>query len=160
MNEERSNVDFYTSNNEHIMDEFLLMDFIIRSYVRLNRNETNADNELMGLYISENEISEYLKTPAFNSKFSGSTMDEKIPDMIDDMRKEIDRRIEVSKQQGIELRLEKVVDVYNLNNIEKNVLILCLLQEIDLKYGVFFAYLNNNITKKKGNCGSCIEYFL
>ena len=159
MNEERSNVDFYTSNNEHIMDEFLLMDFIIRSYVRLNRNETNADNELMGLYISENEISEYLKTPAFNSKFSGSTMDEKIPDMIDDMRKEIDRRIEVSKQQGIELRLEKVVDVYNLNNIEKNVLILCLLQEIDLKYGVFFAYLNNNITKKRVTVDLALNIF-
>jgi len=149
MNEERSDIDFYTTNNEHIMDECLLMDFIVRSYVRLNRNEINADNELMGLYISEKEISEYLKTPAFNSNISGSRMDKKIPDMIDDMRREIDRRVEVSKKQGTELRLEKLVEVYNINNFEKNVLILCLLQEIDLKYGVFFAYLNNNITKKR-----------
>ena len=149
MNEERSDIDFYTTNNEHIMDECLLMDFIVRSYVRLNRNEINADNELMGLYISEKEISEYLKTPAFNSNISGSRMDKKIPDMIDDMRREIDRRVKVSKKQGTELRLEKLVEVYNINNFEKNVLILCLLQEIDLKYGVFFAYLNNNITKKR-----------
>jgi len=161
MNDRKNDTDLYRSSCEHIMDELLLMDFIIRSHVSRSRTAANADDEFMGLYIPENEITEYLEKPLFGSgikKAPGPGIEHK-PDLITVMREEIDRKAAAGRERGTVLRLEKLADIYRMNDLEKNVLILCLIQEIDLRYGKLFAYLNNDITRKRVSVNLALDLF-
>ena len=161
MNDRKNDGEFYTDSSEHIMDELLLMDFIIRSHVSRSRTAANADDEFMGLYIPENEITEYLEKPLFSSgikKAPGPEIEHK-PDLITVMREEIDRKAAAGRERGTVLRLEKLADIYRMNDLEKNVLILCLIQEIDLRYGKLFAYLNNDITRKRVSVNLALDLF-
>ena len=161
MNDRKNDGEFYTDSSEHIMDELLLMDFIIRSHVSRSRTAANADDEFMGLYIPENEITEYLEKPLFSSgikKAPGPGIEHK-PDLITVMREEIDRKAAAGRERGTVLRLEKLADIYRMNDLEKNVLILCLIQEIDLRYGKLFAYLNNDITRKRVSVNLALDLF-
>ncbi len=161
MNDRKNDAEFYTNSSEHIMDELLLMDYIIRSHVSRSRTSANVDDEFMGLYIPENEITEYLEKPlfSFGVKGSSSLEIEHKPDLVTVMRKEIDRRVAASREHGTVLRLEKLADSYGLHNLEKNVLILCLIQETDLRYGKLFAYLNNDITRKRVSVNLAFDLF-
>ena len=161
MNDRKNDAEFYTDSSEHIMDELLLMDYIIRSHVSRSRTSANVDDEFMGLYILENEITEYLEKPLFRFGVKGSS-DPEIehkPDLVTVMRKEIDRRVAASREHGTVLRLEKLADSYGLHDLEKNVLILCLIQETDLRYGKLFAYLNNDITRKRVSVNLALDLF-
>ena len=161
MNDRKNDGEFYTDSSEHIMDELLLMDFIIRSHVSRSRTAANADDEFMGLYIPENEITEYLEKPLFSSgikKAPGPEIEHK-PDLITVMREEIDRKAAAGRERSTVLRLEKLADIYRMNDLEKNVLILCLIQEIDLRYGKLFAYLNNDITRKRVSVNLALDLF-
>ena len=161
MNDRKNDAEFYTDSSEHIMDELLLMDYIIRSHVSRSRTSANVDDEFMGLYILENEITEYLEKPLFRFGVKGSS-DPEIehkPDLVTVMRKEIDRRVDASREHGTVLRLEKLADSYGLHDLEKNVLILCLIQETDLRYGKLFAYLNNDVTQKRVSVNLVLDLF-
>jgi AAA+ superfamily predicted ATPase len=161
MNDLKNDTDFYSNSSEHILDELLLMDYIIRSHVSRSRTAANMDDEFMGLYIPENAITEYLEKPLFSFGLKGSSdpETENKPDIITVMRKEIDRRVAASREHGTVLRLEKLADSYGLHDLEKNVLILCLIQETDLRYGKLFAYLNNDITRKRVSVNLALDLF-
>ena len=161
MNERKNDAEFYMDNSDHMTDELLLMDYIIRSHVGRSRTAANADDEFMGLYIPENEITEYLEKPIFTSGIQNAPelKIELKPDLIAVMREEIDRIAAASREHGIVLRLEKLADLYRMNDLEKNVLVLCLIQEIDLRYGKLFAYLNNDITRKRVSVNLALDMF-
>ena len=161
MNDRKNDTDFYRSSSEHIMDELLLMDYIIRTHVSHSRTAANVDDEFMGLYLPENEITEYLEKPLLSSGFKGSSglETEHKPDIITAIRKDIDRKVVASRERGNVLRLVKLVDSYRIGDLEKNVLILCLIQEIDLRYGKLFAYLNNDITRKRVSVNLALDMF-
>ena len=66
---------------------------------------------------------------------------------------EREREIEFSKaesiQNGIVLRMERLVDMFSLTAFEKDILLLCLLPELDLKYERLFGYIQDDVTRKR-----------
>ena len=146
--------EYYNDSQEHLLDELLLVDLLIHAQVIKFRSMKKAPNELQGLYITETEIDALLeKNPAYNQ------WSEKIPPVSDEYEKllelikilnaAIKRKIEGSLSRGIELKLAEIGRLYQLNSFELEVLTICLAPEFDSKYGKLFAYLQDDVTRKK-----------
>jgi SpoVK/Ycf46/Vps4 family AAA+-type ATPase len=65
------------------------------------------------------------------------------------VEQEIAQRKATSLAQGMELRLETLVARFGLNMFERDALLVCLAPELDLKYQRLYAYLQDDVTRKR-----------
>ena len=66
-----------------------------------------------------------------------------------ELKQQIDLRKQNTLRQGIELRLDALQQIFQLNSYEIDVLLICLAIELDLRYERLYAYLQDDVTKKK-----------
>ncbi|PWB50750.1 MAG: hypothetical protein C3F06_11840 [Candidatus Methanoperedenaceae archaeon] len=134
----------YENSLEHLLDELNIIDLIIRCHCEKCKAEYNI-NELQGLYISENEINAILQTSICKEE----------QDICSDIeiQKIKTKRIEVNKKklgtQGKYLRLQKLSELFHLEQCEIDILLICLAPEFDLRYEKLYSYLQNDVTKKR-----------
>jgi len=146
----------FSSNLEHLLVELRRVDLKLRLQVleAHSRDKFWNGDELRGLYVSENEVSS-LTADGFTCEQDG------IPPASDDpgyqslreelaqLERQIDERRTESLRQGTELRLEWLIDKFALTSLDKDILLLCLLPEFDLKYERLFGYIQDDVTKKR-----------
>jgi SpoVK/Ycf46/Vps4 family AAA+-type ATPase len=65
------------------------------------------------------------------------------------LEEEIAQRKATSLAEGVELRLEILVARFGLNTFERDALLVCLAPELDLKYQRLYAYLQDDVTRKR-----------
>jgi AAA+ superfamily predicted ATPase len=58
-------------------------------------------------------------------------------------------RTEVSRDAGVDLRLDRMTRRFNLSDTEVDILLITLAPEIDPRYERLFAYLQDDVTKKR-----------
>lgn len=113
----------------------------------------NGD-ELRGLYVSENEVSS-LTTNGFTCEQKGipsaseSPVYQSLRKDLAQLERQIDERKAESLRQGTELRLEWLGDRFALTPFDKDILLFCLLPELDLKYERLFGYIQDDVTKRR-----------
>jgi AAA+ superfamily predicted ATPase len=112
------------------------------------------DEELRGLYISDEEVDGLL-----DGKITLSGL-VNIATLPDDLSQAFDRAEQAAgslvrdledhaRQAGEELRLLRLVELFGLSELEREVLIICLAPEVDLKYERLYGYLQDDVTKKR-----------
>ena len=69
--------------------------------------------------------------------------------MIETLEKNINIRRRVSQENKIHLSLDYISRILNLSPSEYYTLVLCLAPEVDIKYEKLYAYLQDDITKKR-----------
>src|SRR5262249_3506762 len=62
---------------------------------------------------------------------------------------EIVARRQASVAAGAMLPLSRLAGVFNLSELESNVLILCAAAEVNLHFEILFSYAQNDVTKKR-----------
>jgi SpoVK/Ycf46/Vps4 family AAA+-type ATPase len=147
---------------EHLLAELERMDLKVRLQVSRMRPPPagSAKGELRGLLISEEDMDDILATTASFRKTTSPSNDaasELFGENLRQVELEIERRKEQSLQRGITPRLERLRQIFCLTPFELDALLICLLPEFDLRYEKLYAYLQDDVTKKRPTTGLVLD---
>lgn len=145
----------YTNNLEHIYDELRRLDLLLeRAVLQFRSHYQDKPAEFRGLYISETEIDELIKTT--NNNF-GDWDD--LESKACALHKEIQRRVIATRVAGVALRLAKLRKIFDLTYFETNLLLLALAPELNLRYQKLYAYLQDDVTRKYPTVDLALKLF-
>jgi AAA+ superfamily predicted ATPase len=173
--EEFVTVEPYDSSLDHVQDELNLLNLQLRLATLKFRNQhlTAESKELSGLVISDQEIEGIFDS--FSARKDGEQADSQTfgetrqadAELIGEMKElayqirktqaRIDLRKRSSLEKGMHLLLEEISKTLSLSLFEYYTLIICLAPEIDIKYERLYAYLQDDITKKKPSLELCLR---
>jgi AAA+ superfamily predicted ATPase len=152
----RVTVSHASSAVNHTLTHLARLDLLLRREVlrqRLLRPKA-PDDEFRGLYISEDDVEGLLAdtraaasilAPALQPNDGLSTLDGAIAGLTARLREQED--VQCGDPTGSPVvRLRQLFD---LTEFERDLLIVCLAAELDLKYERLYAYLQDDVTKKR-----------
>jgi hypothetical protein len=109
-----------------------------REVLRLRAAYQLSLDEFRGLYISDQQVDELLLQAHQDGTVDSSV--EELTAMADQLGEAI--------REDPTSPLQRLAQRFNLDPLDRDVLLLALAPEIDLKYETLFAYLNNDVTRK------------
>jgi SpoVK/Ycf46/Vps4 family AAA+-type ATPase len=144
-------MEHYATSLQHILAELERVDLLIQVQVGGARQMQASDAEFQGLYISEQEVDTLLAQPLGMPRWATvpATLPFEVKAKLDRLAGEIFRRKEKSARKGIRLRLEELARLFRLTPFDIDVLLICMAPELDLRYERLYAYLQDDVTKKR-----------
>jgi SpoVK/Ycf46/Vps4 family AAA+-type ATPase len=146
----------FRSNLEHLLAELSRLDLKLRLRVleAHYRDGFWDGDELRGLYVSENEVSSLIANGLTCERkgisfASDSSVYQSLGEDLAQLEKQINERKAESLRQGRQFRLELLGNKFALTSLDKDILLLCLLPEFDLKYEKLFGYTQDDVTKRR-----------
>ena len=144
----------FASSLQHLLAELERIDLLIAAEVARARRLHMDDEQFRGLYISETEVDLLLRQPAGQPRWAGTAPAPlEHQSTLDELRRRNAQRGEQSVHRGIELRLERLEQIFGLDPFEIDALLVCLAVEMDLRYEKLYAYLQDDVTKKRPSVG-------
>ena len=142
----------FAHSSDHLLAELERIDLLIRSRVAHLRRVQSEDEHFRGLYISEQEVDALLARPLgapqwLHGQDCGQLAG--VDPALVDLAQMIACRRAASAEVGIDLRLDRLARTFRLDAFEVDVLLVCLAVEIDLRYEKLYAYLQDDVTKKR-----------
>lgn len=150
----------YKNSLEHILEELKRIDLIIRLQVlRFRMMGRETLDEFRGLYIKEEEIDAILaQGDSFEAKGEVETPQLGIlRDQLSSLESKISEKKANGIREGTSLRLERLKELFQLSLFDVDALLICLAPEFDLKYEKLYAYLQDNLTKKRPSVDLVLE---
>lgn len=156
----------YENNLEHLLEELHRIDRMVNLHIRILKDGNGeGTDDFRGLYISEDEVNTILETPPYEFK-SGVNKDPEL-EKIRILASEINRKKIESINNGKELRLHILSELFHLQRFEVDTILIGLASELDLRYEKLYSYIQNDVTKKRPTvdlvikllCGSVEERF-
>lgn len=154
----------YSNVLEHLADELRCLDLRIHHQVikQRNKGQSNPLNQFRGLVLSEEEINGLLAQQV------GQFYDEKLDESSDpellainralaELETGIRERHTANLHQSISLPFFNLSRIFHLTPLEEQCLIICLAPELDNKYEKLYAYLHDDITRKKPTIGLVLD---
>ena len=140
----------FENSLQHLLAELERIDLLIAAQVARARRLHTDDEQFRGLYISEEEIDALLKQPLGRPRWARGPAARNEPGpALDEIGCRNNLRAQESIRCGIELRLHNLQHIFGLDPFEVDVLLVCLAVEVDLRYEKLYAYLNDDVTKKR-----------
>ena len=122
---------------DYLDRELQRLDILIhREIVRLRARYQLSLDEFRGLYVSDRQVDALVHQPA-----SGSVCVDELTHRSEELRK-----ANIGSRPAAWIALEKE---FKLSHFEQDVLTLALAREINLKYETLYAYLHNDVARKK-----------
>lgn len=143
---------YYSASTQHILAELERIDLLIRVQVWRARQLHTGDDLLAGLYISEEEIDALMAEPAGLPRWAADSAPRSRPEVqaaLDRIEAGLAQFRAESVRQGVDLRLEALARLFQLTPFEVDTLLVCLAPELDLRYERLYAYLQDDLTKKR-----------
>ncbi|MFZ0771173.1 MAG: AAA family ATPase [Candidatus Sulfotelmatobacter sp.] len=141
----------YGSSIEHILAELERIDLLIQIQIRRAR-QLHQDDEFQGLYISEQEVDSLLAQPVGMPRWALASPlgpAENVRLALGQLRDRIEARKNASIHHGIPLHLVTLANSFHLNSFDIDVVLICLAAELDLRYERLYAYLQDDVTRKR-----------
>ena len=141
----------YSDTLEHLSQELDRLDILIARRVARLRRQWSVAEAAQGaqshLFVSNDEVDGLL------GRSDGGPAGRPDDPSADGRLAEIDGRLaaaaEMSLAAGVDLPLERIAGLFKLTAIERQALVICLAPELRAKYDRLYAYLQNDITRKK-----------
>jgi SpoVK/Ycf46/Vps4 family AAA+-type ATPase len=150
----REIVEFYTTSLQHLLAELERIDLLIQAQVFRARQLQTGDDQFRGLYLSEQEVDTLLAQPnglpCWATAAAAPPIDE-IQAAWERLAAEILQRKTASRSRGITLRLEELAQRLELTPLDVDILLICLAPELDLRYERLYAYLQDDVTRKRAS---------
>lgn len=148
-------------NWQYLSDELRRLDLLLR--LQLDEKSFNADDPLQflkGLVITADEIA-----PLLSSTIGGtsrpraeSAAGESLARALEEISARIDGQIREDSESGrYRLELPRFLKQFRLNPIEKCCLLVCLAPELNHKYERLFAYIQDDVTRKRPTVGLVLQ---
>lgn len=141
---------FYKDNHDHVADELRRLDLLIQLRVTAFQRQLLAAQEAassQSTYISHGEVN-WLLGQEGTSAHDDPEM-QKIRQQLEVLQKYINTKVSRALEQGIFLALPQLVHLFGLSPFEIQAVIICLAPELRRKYDKLYAYLQDDITRKK-----------
>jgi SpoVK/Ycf46/Vps4 family AAA+-type ATPase len=140
---------FYRDNYDHLSDELRKLDLLIQHQIIAFRLKTQAMRKAAASqqYISHEEVDWLLSKE--ESSVEGHPELQKIRKQLDTLQSEINVRVAKSMEQGVSLALPSLAHLFTLSPFALQTVIICLAPELKRKYDKLYAYLQDDITRKK-----------
>jgi MoxR-like ATPase len=138
----------YGSSLEHLRDELARIDLLVRGQVARAR-EAAGDEAWRGLAISEAEVDVLLARPRGAPPWDGSPGGPALADahaLTDQLEAAIARRC---ARTAAPLALVELARRFGLTRFDVDVVLIALAPELDLGYERLFAYLHDDVTRKR-----------
>jgi AAA+ superfamily predicted ATPase len=130
---------------EHFQAELQRLDLLLhREILRLRAHYQLSLDEFRGLYISDEQVDRLVQKSQAGAKNEDAVA--ALTARAEVLREENRRRVPP------ELPWRRLADSFDLSAIEQDLLMLALAPEVDLKYETLYAYLNNDVTRKRPTC--------
>lgn len=142
----------YAGNLEYLSDEMKRLDLLIQIRVFKQRKPASLLDQFRGLVLSEEEIDELLASaalPADNDSGSDSSADHSLAQALSDLDSHIQKRRACSVENRTYLPLAHLSKIFDLTPFEERCILACLAPELNRKYEKLFAYLQDDVTRKK-----------
>lgn len=147
----RTSDEHFRNGAEQLLAELERVDILIQHYMKNIEQLYSSPDTYRGLYITGDDVNSLLQKPIGDPWWSllpSVTGNNDIQEMMDGMLENIDRKAVNAKKKGVFLEFTYLTDKLKLDRIEKDILIICLAPEIDIRYELIYAYLQDDITKK------------
>ena len=144
----RANKTNPSRNRLHLLAELKRIDYLIRFHVE-RALSLGAGGEWAGLAISEEEVDTLSSGPAGLPVWATMDRSPATRRALDELERDLRKEQEVWQTEGVTLRLEELALGFGLSAFERDVIVLCLAPELDLKYQRLFAYLHDDVTRKR-----------
>lgn len=142
----------FASSTEHLLAEIERIDLLIRARIAHLRRSQEEDEHFRGLYISEQEVDELLCKPLGAPQWMRSVEPGRWADIDAALRERdgaLEARVAASIAGNVELRLERLRELFGLARFGVDVLLVCLAAELDLRYEKLYAYLQDDVTRRR-----------
>lgn len=139
----------YSTSLQHVLGELERIDFLIRAQVERARQTVQEEGELQGLYISEQEVDALLAGPAGMPRWAAVPLRPDIDEALARIAWNLEDRKAESARLGIELRLDELARRFALTPFDVDALLIALAPEVDLRYERLFAYLQDDVTRRR-----------
>lgn len=154
----------YAGSTQQILAQLARLDLLIQVQVWRARQQHAGDPELPAFYISEEEVDGLLArpicAPAWSTMPLPPEMQQQVQEQLDRMAEELEERTAASLEEGMELRLVTLAQIFALPAFDLDVILLCLAPEIDRRYERLFAYLHDDVTRRRPTVDLALNLFL
>lgn len=142
----------YAGSLEYLLDELKRLDLRIRMQLLKQRNGQPSSplDQFKGLVLSEGEIAGLLTDLATPPADEVSDSEyQTLSTALAQIETEIEERRAASSRKGIYISLAHLAQLFQLTRFEQQCLLICLAPEFDHKYEKLYAYLQDDVTRKK-----------
>jgi ATP-dependent 26S proteasome regulatory subunit len=156
-------IEKFSTDLEHLLAELARIELKLYLAVKTRRQaESSAGADpLQNLYISEQEVDNLQQEFMFLNERLASRAEDPALKTFTELDQELQVKLESRKQEllnrGQELRLDRLSRLFHLSRTELDIVLICLLPEIDPKYQRLYGYLQDNITKKLPSAGLVLQ---
>src|SRR5262245_13621121 len=145
----------FAEPSEHLMAELRLLDLRLELQVlRLQAANLFNPDQFRGLYISDDQVDAILRHSS--DRLMGASSDRDHPEgigalaeMIEHLHAENSERLAASLDAQISLPLTRLATLFGLSPFEIEALLIAVAPDIDLNYETLYAYVQNDVTKKR-----------
>ncbi|MBV9301617.1 MAG: ATP-binding protein [Acidobacteriaceae bacterium] len=116
-----------------LLSELKRIDTLIQVEVRKFRQQHKADEQFQGLFIADGEVDALLERPPCSPRFSPTSVERGVR----------------ARDQAPETRLAQLARLFELTAFELDCLLICLAPELDPRYERLYAYLQDDVTKRR-----------
>ncbi|MBA4142861.1 MAG: ATP-binding protein [Nitrosospira sp.] len=140
-----------TDSMAHLLAEMERIDLLIRLQMVRRSMLRAEDEQFRGLYISEQEVDALLRKPMGVPQWLASNPEvpAELAAKLDQLEAQLQERRKKSPSLGAELRLERLQELFELTRLDIDTLLVCMTSELDLRYEKLYAYLQDDLNKKK-----------
>jgi hypothetical protein len=143
-------MDGFANGTEHLLAELLRLDLMLqRQVARLRAADLITEDEFRGLYIPDGQVDALLDQPHRSLQASYDAAGHPGDDLIEEVRQENAARLEAGLRSGSGLPLPRLAELFGLSPLETDILLVCVAPEVDLRYETLYAYVQNDVTKKR-----------
>lgn len=142
----------YASSDEHLWDELRRIDMYVRAQTFLWRETIGAHKpeRMWGMVnVTDGEIDAYLRAPFVPFDYEAAGVEDAVAafwQTVETLAESIQARLDITPPE-LTLRLETLKSLFNLSDFERDVLLVCLLPELDGRYRRLYGYLQDDATR-------------
>lgn len=146
----------YAGSWDLLRDELERLDLLIRLQLhkQSKRQPPGPLDQFKGLVVTETEIAGLLMGLASNSDSqsdlaSNDPNEADLMSALNQINSRIEQRRSASVAEGVYLSLPRLSELFGLSPFEERSLLICFAPEIDRSYEKLYAYLQDDVTRKK-----------
>lgn len=136
----------------HLLAELERIDLLIQQAVRRARAVHVGDPQFAGLCLTEQEVNSLLTQPCGLPHWANLALapePDSVREAVAQARTTLAQRRNASLAAGRRLRFAELARIFGLDDLDQDILLICLAPEMDLRYEKLYAYLQDDVTKKR-----------
>lgn len=155
----------YLDGQEHLFEELRRLDLMLNLRVSRQRHDPAfaGFNEFRGLFIAEDEV-DFITGRKQRDPHHGQDGRQQaelgaLVEAVEHVERSIATRTAASLRANIPLPLLNLAELFHLTPFDVDVLLVCLAPELDVKYEKLYAYLQNDVMRKKPSVDLVLNLF-